>query len=465
MTTRSMRHLTVLLALLVLPSAAEAATLSRAEAVARALEANPDVQKSLEDLARLDGIITEAKADALPEISVYGTFNRYRDPSLLNSSSFDSFPPELVAALKPVPANLYEGTAQIRQTLWSFKLGHAIKAARLGRLFGQEELERARQLVALAAVVAYDDFLLGLERAKVVERSVAQKEKQLEISRNRRASGVATDLDVLRFQVDLENERAQLLRNQGQADLLRGRLNAVLVRPIDDPITPTDSLAFLPYEVTIDDAVREAWANRPEARAIAYYERIRDELIGVAKGDGRPTLDLTGAYGWSVRQPANFLESDFSKWNIGVSLKIPVFDGFRTAGKVAQARAEKNKATQDRIALENQIRLEAKEAVDRLRVAAKVLQVADLNVGQARQALDMTEANYRLGATSTLDVLAAQDALNQAESNRNEALYTHAIARAGLRYVMARDVLDPVPPGSESRGADPRPGSETGLKP
>ena len=454
-----MQRLTFFFALLLLPAAGQAGPLSRAEAVARALEANPDVRKSLEDLARLDGLITEAKADALPEINVYGTFNRYRDPSLLNSSSFDSFPPDLIAALKPVPANLYEGTAQIKQTLFSFKLGHAIKAARLGRAFGQEELQRARQAVALAAVVAYNDYLLGLERAKVAERSVAQKEKQLEISRNRRAAGVATDLDVLRFQVDLENERAQLLRVQGQADLLRGRLNAVLVRPIDDPITPTDSLAFLPYEVTIDEAVREAWANRPEARAIAFYERIRDELIGVAKAESRPSLDLNAAYGWSVRKPANFLESDFSKWNIGVSLKVPLFDGFRTAGKVAQARAEKSKVTQDRIALENQIRLEAKEAVDRLRVARKVLEAAGLNAGQARQALDMTEANYRLGAASPIDVLVAQAALNQAESNRNEALYTHAIARAGLRYVMARDVLDPSPTGSQSPA--PTSGPET----
>lgn len=452
-------RLTLFLAVLLLPVAGQAAPLSRAEAVARALEANPDVRKSLEDLARLDGLITEAKADALPEVNVYGTFNRYRDPSLLNSSSFDSFPPDLIAALKPVPANLYEGTAQIRQTLFSFKLGHAIKAARLGRAFGQEELQRARQAVALAAVVAYNDYLLGLERASVAERSVAQKEKQSEIARNRRAAGVATDLDVLRFQVDLENERAQLLRVQGQADLLRGRLNAVLVRPIDDPITPTDSLAFLPYEVTIDEAVREAWANRPEARAIAYYERIRDEMIGVAKGEFRPSLDLNAAYGWSVRKPPNFLESAFSKWNIGLSLKVPLFDGFRTAGRVAQARAEKSKVTQDRIALENQIRLEAKEAVDRLRVARKVLEVADLNVGQARQALDMTEANYRLGAASPLDVLVAQSALNQAESNRNEALYTHAIARAGLRYVMARDVLDPAPTGTGS--PTPTSGPET----
>jgi outer membrane protein len=452
-----MRHLSLAVALFLFPSAARPETLSRAEAVARALQANPDVRKSLEDLARLDGLIAEAKADALPDVTVYGTFNRYRDPSLLNSSSFDAFPPDLIAALKPVPANLYEGIAQVRQTLFSFKLGHAIKAARLGRTYGQEELERARQAVALAAILAYNDFLLGLERAGVEERAVAQKERLLEIARSRREAGVATDLDVLRFQVDLENERAELLRVHGQADLLRGRLNAVLVRPIDDPITPTDSLAYLPYEVTIDEAVREAGVNRPEAKAIALYERIRDELVGVAKAESRPSLDFTGAYGWSVRKPSNFLESDFSKWSVGLSLKVPVFDGFRTAGKVAQARAEKNKVTQDRVALENQIRLEAKEAVDRLNVARKVLQAAGLNVNQARQALDMTEANYRLGAASTLDVLAAQAALTRAESNRNEALYIHAIARAQVRYVMARDVLDPPAPAGVESAANPAP--------
>jgi hypothetical protein len=77
---------------LALPAAAE--PLSRAQAVAFALERNPDVKKSVEDMARLRGLITEARADALPDVTLLASSNRYRDPSLLNSSSFDAFPPE-----------------------------------------------------------------------------------------------------------------------------------------------------------------------------------------------------------------------------------------------------------------------------------------------------------------------------------------------------------------------------------
>ncbi len=431
----------MVLAFLTAASPSDAEDLSRAEAVARALQANPDVQKSLEDLRRLDGLITEAKADALPELTAYATFTRFRDPSFLNSSSFDSFPPEFKEQLRPIPANIYEGTAQLKQTLFSFKLGHAIKAARLGRAYGQEDLQRARQAVALAAIQVYNDYLLSIEKVRIARKSVWQKEQQLEQAQNRRSAGVATELDVLRFEVNLANERATFLSIEGQADLARGRLNAVMVRPIDEAATPTDALDYVPLAVSIEDAVREAWQNRPEAKAVALEEKIRRELVGVAKGEGRPTLDFAGTYGWSVRKPENFFESDFSKWNVGVLLKIPVFDGFRTAGKVVQAQAEANKVSQNKIALENQIRLEAKDAVDRLRVAEKVLDAATLNVTQAQKALDMTQANYRLGAANTLEVLDAQAALTLAESNRSQALYVHANARAMLRFVMARDPL------------------------
>ena len=60
---------------------------------------------------------------------------------------------------------------------------------------------------------------------------------------------------------------------------------------------------------------------------------------------------------------------------------------------------------------------------------------------QARRAAEMTEANYRLGAATQLDVIDAQQALRQAENIRNQALYSHANARATLQYVMGRDPL------------------------
>ncbi len=416
--------------------------LSRAQAVSQALAANPQVRRSLEDEVRLRGLITEARADALPDITLSGTFFRYRDPALLNSSSFDAFPPDLRASLRPTAANLYEGVASLRQTLFSFKLSKAIRAARFGGSYGEEEVRRVRQGIALEAVRAYNTYLLSLEKVRVAEKALRQKEKHLEMARNRRSAGVATDLDVLRSQVDVENQRSQLLRIRGQADLARGTLNAVMVRPIDADIEPTDTLDYVAFEASLEEAVGEAWGNRPEVLEATLAEKIRKELVGVAQADSRPSLELSGSWGYSVREPDNFFKSDFTKWNAGISLRVPVFDGLRTAGRVAQAKAEVQKAAQDKIALENQIRLEAKDAVDRLNVAKSILEATELNVAQAQKALDMTQANYQHGAATTLDVLDAQAALTLAESNRLEALYEHANARATLRYVMARDPLD-----------------------
>ncbi|HVR71986.1 MAG TPA: TolC family protein [Vicinamibacteria bacterium] len=437
-------------------SASRAEPLSRAQAVARALEANPQVLKSLQDVALYRGRVQEAMADALPDVSLMANALRYRDPSLLNSSSFDAFPPELRQSLRPIGANLFDGAAQVRQTVYSFKLGGAIRAARLATTLGQEQLRGSRQAIALEAVRAYNEYLLAHARVRVAENSASQKEKHLEMARNRRAAGVATELDVLRAQVDLENSRTLLLRQKGGAELARGRLNAVMVRPIDTPIEPTDALTYEPLEATLDEVIREAEANRPEALGAALSERIHGELVGVARGEGLPRLDFQAAWGFSVRQPGNFLEKDFAKWNAALTLTFPVFDGRRSAGRVAQARAEEAKAAQDSIALLNRIRLEAKEAVDRLNVARSVLSSAELNVSQAEKALAMTQANYRAGAATTLEVVDAQSALTLAESLRVEALYEHANARAAVHYVMARDPLED-PRGS---GAAPAPRQE-----
>ncbi len=442
MTQRALIALPLVLA----AAASSAEPLSRAQAVARALEKNPAVLRSLADRDGLRGRAQQARADALPEVNVYGNFLRYQDPGFLNSPNIDQFPPELLQAFRPLATNLWDGYGTVKQTLWSFSLGKAIRAAGYAEHLGVENVRTAHQDVALRAVFAYNAYLLALDQLKVAEKVVQQKEKQLEMSRNRRGAGVATDLEVLRFEVDLANARTTLLRLSGAVDLVRGDLNAVMVRPTDTPVEPTDALEFREESADQQQVVREATASRSEIQAMTWNEKIYDEAIGIYKADMQPRLDMNGAYGWSVRDTDHFFESNYKKWSLAVTLKIPVFDGWRTAGKVAQARADRARVEQDRVALETAIDLEAKQAVDRLRVAASVFRATDLNVAQARKALDMIEANYRLGATTTLDVIDAQAALAQAEFSRVEALHAHANARAGLRYVMGQDPLEDGPP-------------------
>src|SRR6266566_5236997 len=147
-------------------AALSAQQLSRAEAVAQALAANPQVKQSEQQVALLEGRITEARADALPEITWNTTAMRSRDPGLLNSPNFDKFPPEFRSALNPLPANAFATTADFRQTLFSFKLGKAMEAARLAHTAGEQELQRARQATSLDAVRSYNQLLYTLEELR-----------------------------------------------------------------------------------------------------------------------------------------------------------------------------------------------------------------------------------------------------------------------------------------------------------
>ncbi len=418
------------------------ALLSRAEAVSRALAANPEVRKSQAGLDSLRGRKQEALADALPELDMVGTGTRFRDPSLLNSSSFDAFPPELRSALRPIPANLFDGAFQLRQTLWTFKLGAALKAARYGLDLGREDVRRTEREVALVAIQAYHDYVLALEKVRVTEQSIVQKEKHLEMARTRREAGVVTELDVLRSEVDLANVRAGLERARGEADQTRGTLNAVMVRPVDAAIVPTDALDRRPVAASLEAVVAAALANRAELKVAALNVRVYEQLVKVERGEGRPRLDLVSGWGYSVREPSNFFKSDFTRWHAAVTLTVPLFDGFRAAGRVAQAQAAVSRAEQDLVAAENRVRLQAKQAVDRLRTAERVLDAAELNVAQAARAVEMTQANYRYGAATTIDVLDAQAALTLAESLRIQGLYDHANARAILRYVTGQAPLE-----------------------
>lgn len=440
-----MRQLTLILiftALLSITVSAWAETLSRAEAVALAQRTNPEVLKAAEQINYLSGRVLEARADALPEANVAGDFNRYADPSLLNSPGFSDLPAEFRSGFLPRGSNLWDYSVEIKQSLYSFKLSKAIKAARIARSMGKEDLVRAKQQVAVDTVTAYNRLLFALDKLHVAENSVASKEKHLEMTRNRRAAGAATEIDVYRAQVDLANDSANLLRAQGEIEIARGELNALMLQPIDASVEPSDNLDMRTMNVTLDEITAKALSSRPELVTSRLTEDIRKEAVGIARAGGLPTLDLLNNYGISSRLPNDWFNYDHRKWSTAIALRIPVFQGFRTVGKVQQAQAELGKSRQDTMALANQIRLQAQEAYTRLTVAERLVTAAQLNVDLAQKTVDMIQANYKYGAATYLDVVDAQSALVLAQNNLIEGLHAHADARASIRFIMGEDPLD-----------------------
>ena len=191
----------------------------------------------------------------------------------------------------PCPGNAFSTTADIRQTLFSFKLGKALEAARVARSAGDQDVQRARQVTALDAIRAYNQLLFAMEQLRVIRANVQSKQTHVDFARNRRAAGVATELEVLRAEVDLENQRAERCVQRTKCRGARALLNTVMVRPTATPVEPTDSLAVVPFAVEFDDAVTEA-LTASRASVVADAGARADLLVDVTAGDAKPSVEF-----------------------------------------------------------------------------------------------------------------------------------------------------------------------------
>lgn len=146
----------------------EKAALTLEEAVALAVERNQQVLIARAQADILKGRYREVRAQALPMINLNGSALRWRDPSFLNSSSFDKIPAEFRNALQVTPANLFDYNINVSQPLYtSGKVGTALKLASLETEGVGVDRARVEQDIRLRVIRAFYDLILEIGRAHV----------------------------------------------------------------------------------------------------------------------------------------------------------------------------------------------------------------------------------------------------------------------------------------------------------
>ena len=138
------------------------------------------------------------------------------------------------------------------------------------------------------------------------------------------------------------------------------------------------------------------------------------------------------------RLPENLFNKKFVRWSFGANFTLPVFDGFKRSGLVEQAVANQRAARLEREKVEQQVRLAIQQCVDELKAASETINAARANINQAERVLEMTQANYKYGAATTLDIVDAQTALSVARTNLLRGLHDYSVARANLRWAIGR---------------------------
>lgn len=439
-----MRRWIVLILTAFLPAAAQAPSEKEAltldEAVQLALSRHPDVGKAQAAADALKGKIREVRAQALPEATVTASGTRWRDPSLLNASGIDKFPEELRKALIPVGINRFDYGISVKQPLYTAgKIGTALRLASVEAEGSMIDVDRAKQDLALEVVKAYYGLLWAERYRDLVAATQEQRKRHAEMARIRFQNGVATEVDVLRSEVAVANGAPDLVRAENAIRQARALLNYYLARPVDFPTRTSQEFELKPWDQKdLEALAQEAERSRPELSRLRIAERSAEYQLQLARAESRLRLDATAGFGISTRLTENLFNSDFTRWNVGVNLTLPVFDGFRRSGLVAQAVANQRAVRLEREKVQQQVRLGLQQALDEVRTAQETINAARANISQAERVLAMTQENYRYGAATTLDIVDAQTALSVARTNLLKGLHDYAVARANLLWTLGR---------------------------
>lgn len=413
------------------------------EAIKLALERNPEVLIAISQLDEINGKIKEVRADAFPQVAVEGIGLRAHDPSFLNSPSFDELPPEFLAAIRPMAGNLFDILASVHQPIYtSGKVRTAIKLAQVGAGEKEAAIETARQQVSFKVFKAFHDWLLADENLALLQQTYEQRRQHLDMARKRQEQGVATEIDVLRSQVDVSNLEPALIRSENSIKIARSVLNSLIMVDVDAATRIDGRLEHRPIPLPdLLESQHRAQENRPELIVARRQLEEAQLLLKLAQAQNKLSVDLDARYGYSVRDPKNLFLYDFSRWSLNVNFKRTFYDGGRKAGQVIQANARIRSAQQNLSLLESNALLGVKSAHDELQSSARAIEAARLNVTQADRVWRMMQANYQYGAATTLDVQDSQTALVVANNSLNQATYDYEMAKARLRLAEGSPIL------------------------
>jgi len=122
-------------------------------------------------------------------------------------------------------------------------------------------------------------------------------------------------------------------------------------------------------------------------------------------------------------------------------VRIPIFDGFSSQAKVAAAKARYAQAKIDRSNLADQIAVDIRQACLDLRESLAIIDSQKDNVGEAQEALYISEVSYDSGVAINLDVLDAETSLAQVQKNLAEGTYDYLMAEASLARSMGKSII------------------------
>ncbi len=314
-----------------------------------------------------------------------------------------------------------------------------------------EEVERTRNDISLNISAAFFQILLDMELVEIAERQLQVSSLEQESARNNFQLGNISRGRVLELESQVASDEYQL--TLASNNLNRSYLDLVQIMQIDPgsdfeiarpEIIEIQETAILS---TVDYIYGEAETILPQVKGAEYFLKSRERELSLIRGQQSPRLALRGLFYSRYSElatnpmdggkyPYTTQIKDNQYRQLGVSLTVPIFDGWNVRNRISNAKISVMDASyqldETRQNLYSEIHLmhnNAKSAYNRYNSAGKAVMAAD-------EAFKYAQEQFRLGLISFVDYQLAQTNLFRAQSNMAQAKYEYFLRSRILDFYL-----------------------------
>jgi outer membrane protein TolC len=326
--------------------------------------------------------------------------------------------------------------------------------------------EHDREQVELDIVLETAQAYLNVLRAKTNERlqkdNLRLTRSNLELAQSRRRIGTAGPSEVYRWQSEVANAQRIVIQAQAQVRVTEIALNALLHRPLEQPVVTVEVGLDEPdlvssqqrlydiidnpasFQLLRDFVVKEGLATVPELQILDAQIRAQDRtLTSARRAYWQPTIglraDRTEIFNRGGAQGPPLPGIDDTESTIALQLSIPLFTSGARGADRAQASEQLIALQLQHQAVAEQVEQRIRSALFRTRSARTAIRLSREAATAARSNLDVVRDAYSRGTVSILDLLDAQNAALVAELRAATSVYDFVselmqVERAAARF-------------------------------
>lgn len=407
------------------------------KAIQIALEKNTAVNVAKLEIDKSEGKLREVRSGLFPKIDATGQYQRYIEKpviflppgspfgNVLEIGSNNSYLGTIGASIPIFSLGLYDG------------IGIASKSVELNSVsFRFTEISTIGDVKK-----AFYSVLLARELKDVISQSLQNALEQFENVKRLNKQGAASDYNLLRAEVQVENLRPQVIHAENNYEISKENLKVLIGLKSEQKINILGELDFdEQYSISAGQLLNDVLTSNPRLAILNKQEEITNRTISLEKSAYFPSLAAFGNYQYQS-QADDFKFGDYkwvSTFVVGLQLQIPIFNGFKTPARVEQASITLDQVERQKQGLTEALKTQLQNIVYAIEQTMIRIKGQDKNVEQAQQGYEIARTRFENGLGTQLEVNDAELALRQAKLNKLQAIYDLRIAEAELQMILGK---------------------------